>query len=191
MRRGTDRLNRALLSALGALLVVLGAFGLLRGAGAVAGEGTDPVVSPWQRAEGRERQALLLCLLAAVALLLIWLGLRWLLAQLPKDQSVADITLDRTEHATRVQVSAKAVADALAADVRSIGGVTEASARVVRERPLTIQLDVSLEEGTDLTGVNQAIAGRPRRRLVDALEVGDVDLRVRLKLARPPARRVA
>ena len=191
MRSGTDRLNRALLSLLGLALVALGTLGLLRGAGVVGGEGTDPVVSGWLRREARERQALLLGLLAAVALLLIWLGLRWLLAQLPKDPPVDVVSLDRTEHATRVEVSAKAVTEALAADVRALEGVTDATAKVVGERPLTIQLDVALEEGTHLTAVNQAIADRPRRRLVEALEVPDVDLRVRLKLARPPARRVA
>ncbi len=50
---------------------------------------------------------------------------------------------------------------------------------------------MALEEGTDLTAVNRAIADRPRRNLLDALELTEVDLRVRLRLARPPARRVA
>ena len=191
MRRGTDRLNRALLSLLGLVLAGLGTFGLLRGAGVIGGEGADLVVSPWLRSEARERQVLLLALLAALALLLIWLGLRWLLAQLPKDRPVGLVTLGRTEHATRVEVSAKAIADALAGDVRALGGVTDATARVINDHPLTIHVDVDLEEGTDLNAVNQAIADRPRRRLLEALEVPDVDLRVRLKLARPAARRVA
>ena len=191
MRRGTDRLNRALLSLLGALLVGLGTFGLLRGAGVIGGEGTDPVVSRWLRSESREREVLLLSLLAALAVLLIWLGLRWVLAQLPKDRAVGTVTLGRTDHASRVEVSAKAIAEALAGDVRGLAGVTDATARVVREHPLTIRLDVSLEEGTNLTSVSQAIAGRPKRRLLEALEVPDVDLRARLKLAQPAARRVA
>ncbi len=191
MRRGTDRLNRALLSLLGLVLAGLGTFGLLRGAGVTGGEGADLVVSPWLRREARERQVLLLTLLTALALLLIWLGLRWLLAQLPKDRPVGLVTLGPTEHATRVEVSAKAIAQALAGDVRALGGVTDAAARVTDDRPLTIHLDVELEEGTDLNAVNQAIADRPRQRLLEALEVPDVDLRVRLKLARPVARRVA
>lgn len=149
------------------------------------------MVSPWLRREARERQVLLLTLLAALALLLIWLGLRWLLAQLPKDRPVGLVTLGPTEHATRAEVSAKAIAQALAGDVRALGGVTDAAARVTDDRPLTIHLDVELEEGTDLNAVNQAIADRPRQRLLEALEVPDVDLRVRLKLARPVARRVA
>jgi len=191
MRRGTDRLNRTLLSIVGVLLAGLGTFGLLRGAGLLGGAADDPVVSPWLRAEGRQRQALLLSLLAAGAVLLIWLGLRWLFAQLPKDPPVGLVTLERTEHADRVDVSAKAIARALATDVQGLGGVTDATAKVIRERPLTIHLDVSLEEGTDLTAVSRAVAGRPKRRLVQALEVPDVDLRVRLKLAQPAARRVA
>ncbi len=191
MRRGTDRLNRVLLSLLGALLVGLGTFGLLRGGGLLGGEGSDPVVSPWLRAESREREALLLSLLAAAAVLLIWLGLRWVLAQLPKDRAVDEVDLGRTEHATRVEVSAKAIAEALSSDVRGLGGVTDAAARVVSEHPLAIHLDVSLEEGTDLNAVSQAIAGRPKRRLLEALEVPEVDLRARLKLAQPAARRVA
>ena len=191
MRRGTDRLNRVLLSLLGLLLAGLGTFGLLRGAGVIGGEGSDPVISRWLRAEARQRQALLLSLLAAAALLLIWLGLRWLLAQLPNDRPLDLVSLPRTEHATRLDISAKALAEALATDVRAIAGVTDATARVTREDPLTIHLDVSLEEGTDLTRVTEAIAERPRRRLLQALEAPDVDLRVRLKLARPPARRVA
>ena len=191
MRRGTDRLNRVLLTLLGALLVGLGTLGLLRGGGVIGGEGTDPVISRWLRAESREREVLLLSLLAAAAVLLIFLGLRWVLAQLPKDRAVGDVRLGKTDHATRIEVSAKAIAEALATDVRGLGGVTDASARVVRENPLTIHLDVSLEEGTDLTAVSQAIVGRPKRRLLEALEVPDVDLRARLKLAQPAARRVA
>lgn len=191
MRRGTDRLNRALLVAIGLLLAGLGTAGLLRGAGVFGGEGSDPVVSPWLRSEARERQVLLLVLLALAALVLMWLGFCWLTAQLPKDRPVSSVSLGRTEHASRVDVSAKAIAEALAADVRRVEGVTDASARVIREHPLTIDLDVSLEEGTDLNAAGQAIADRPKRRLVQALEVPDVELRAKLKLARPPQRKVA
>lgn len=191
MVRGTDRLNRTLLSLLGVLLVGLGAFGLLRGAGAFGGEGADAIVSPWLRAEARERQVWLVPLVAAGAIVLLWLGLSWLLAQLPRTPRVHQVTLGRTEHATVVAVRAVALAEALAADVRRVEGVTEANARVVREQPLTIDLDVGLEEGTDLTAVSRAIADRPKRRLLQALEVPDVDLRAKLRLSRPSSRRVA
>jgi hypothetical protein len=191
MRRGTDRLNRALLVAIGLLLAGAGVAGLLRGAGALGGEGGDPVISPWLRTEARERQALLLSLLAVAALVLLWLGFCWLTAQLPKDRPVGQVTLGRTEHASRVDVSAKAITDALIADVRRVDGVTEASARVIREDPLTINLDVSLEEGTDLNTAGQAIADRPKQRLLQALDLPDVELRAKLRLARPPQRKVA
>lgn len=191
MRRTTDRMNRALLALLGLLLTGLGIYGLLRGAGLAGGAGSQPVVSPWLRDQARDREVLLLSLLAVAAALLIWLGLSWLLAQLPKDRPVGHVALGETDHATRVEVSAKALADAVAADVRQLSGVTGAAARVVREDPLAIDLDVSLEEGTDLTAVNRAIADRPRRQLLEALELTDVDLRVKLRLARPPARRVS
>ncbi len=191
MRRGTDRLNRTLLVLIGLLLVGLGLLGLLRGAGVLGGDADDPIISPWLRAEARERQVLLLSLAAAAGVVLIWLGFCWLTAQLPKDRPVSDITLGRTKHATRVQVSAKAITEALAADVRRLNGVTDASARVVRGQPLTIDLDVSLEEGTDLTATSQAITERPKRRLLEALQLPDVELRAKLKLARPTARKVA
>lgn len=191
MRRTTDRLNRALLVAAGLLLIGLGTAGLLRGAGVFGGEGSDPVVSLWLRAEARERQVLLLSLVAAAGLVLLWLGFCWLTAQLPKDRTVSQVALGRTEHATRVDVSARAITDALAADVRRVEGVTEASARVIREDPLTIDLDVSLEEGTDLNAAGRAIAERPKRRLIQALDVPDVELRAKLKLARPAPRKVA
>lgn len=191
MRRTTDRLNRALLAVLGVLLAGLGLGGILRGAGTFGGSGLDPIVSPWLRAEARERQALLLTLLVLAAVLLIWLGFCWLVTQLPKDRPVADVSLGRTDHATKVDVSAKAITEALSADVRRIAGVTEASARVVREHPLTIDLDVSLEEGTDLNEVSRSIADRPKRRLLQALDQPDVELRARLKLARPAVRKVA
>jgi len=42
-------------------------------------------------------------------------------------------------------------------------GVADASAKVVRQKPLTIDLDVSLEEGTDLNMVSRAIGLRRRR----------------------------
>ena len=185
------RLNRTLLVLLGLLLSGLGLVGLLRGGGAWGGEGADPIVSPWLRAEARERQVLLLSLLALVSLVLIWLGFSWLLAQLPKDRPVRDVALGRTEHASRVEVSAKAICEALAADVLRVEGVADASARVVREHPLAIDLDVSLEEGTDLNVASRGIAERPKRRLLQALDLPDVELRARLRLARPPTRTVA
>ena len=191
MRRGTDRLNRVLLVTVGLLLAGLGTAGLLRGAGVFGGDSRDLVVSPWLRAEARERQALLLALLALAGVMLLWLGFSWLTAQLPEDRSVGKVTLGRTEHATRVDVVARAITDALAADVRRVEGVTDASARVVREDPLTIDIDVSLEEGTDLNAAGAAIAGRPKRRLVEALELPDVELRAKLRLARPATRKVA
>ena len=192
MRRGTDRVNRALLVLLGLLLVGLGVGGLLRGAGALGGgSGRDLIVSPWLRAEAKERQVLLLSLLALAGLVLIWLGFCWLMAQLPKDRPLREISLGRTEHATKVEVSAKAITEALTADVRRVAGVTDASAKVVRQDPLVIDLDVSLEEGTDLTEASRAIAERPKRRLLQALDLPDVELRARLKLARPAVRKVA
>jgi hypothetical protein len=191
MRRGTDRLNRTLLLVVGLLLAALGIAGLLRGAGVYGGDGADPVISPWLRNEARDRQVLLLTLLAVTGAVLIWLGFCWLLAQLPKDRPVREVALGRTEHASRVEVSAKAICDALAADVRRVEGVTDAGARVVREHPLTIDLDVSLEEGTDLNAAGRAIADRPKRRLLQALELPDVELRAKLKLARPAVRKVA
>ncbi len=191
MRRGTDRLNRALLTLVGLLLVVLGVGVLLRSSGAALGAGHDPVVSGWLRAESASRQVLLLSLLAVAAVLLMWLGWAWLMVQLPKNRPVARLALDPTDRTTHLEVSAKALTEALSADVRVLGGVTDASARVVRERPLTIQLDVWVEEGTDLKGVTQAVAGRPRRRLEEALGLSDMDLRAKLHLARPSDRRVA
>ena len=191
MRRGTDRLNRALLGLLGLTLIGLGVAGLLRGAGTLGGRSSDPVISPWLRAEARERQVLLLSLLAVTAAVLIWLGFCWLSAQLPKDRAVSQVKFGRTEHATRVEVSAKAISDALAADVRRVDGVTDATARVVRQHPLVVDLDVSLEEGTDLNATSRAIAGRPKARLLQALDLDDVELRAKLKLARPAPRKVA
>jgi hypothetical protein len=191
MRRTTDRLNRALLVTIGLLLAGAGTAGLLRGAGLIGGDGADPVISPWLRDEARERQVLLLSLLALAGLVLLWLGFCWLTAQLPKDRPVAQVSLGRTEHASRVEVRAKAVTDALVADVLRVDGVTDARARVIREHPLTIDLDVSLEEGTDLNDAGQAIADRPKRRLLQALDLPDVELRAKLRLARPPQRKVA
>ncbi len=188
MRRTTDRVNRGLLALVGLLLLGLGTAGLLRGRG---GAGADPVVSPWLRSWARDRQVLLLVVLTAVAFVLLWLGLTWLLAQMPKGRPVAQVALEPTEHVTGLEVSARALADAVAADVRRLSGVADATARVTAEHPLALDLDVALEEGTDLTTVNRAIADRPRRNLLDALELTEVDLRVRLRLARPPARRVA
>lgn len=191
MRRGTDRLNRGLLTLVGLLLVGLGAGVLLRGSGAARGTGRDPVVSSWLRDESRSRQVLLLSLLALAAVALMGLGWSWLMAQLPKSRPVARVPLGSTEHTTHLEVSAKALTEALSADVRRLGGVTDASARVVREQPLTIHLDVSLEEGTDLKGVTQAIAERPRRHLEEALDLSEVELQVKLHLARRASRLVA
>jgi len=191
MRRGTDRLNRTVLVLLGVVLVGLGTAGLLRGGGVFGGRRDDLLVSPSLRAQASQRQALLLGCAVAAAVVVIFLGLRWLTAQLPEDRTVSDITLSPTEHTTRIEVRATAIIEALVTDLLRVDGVTDASARVVRRLPLAIDLDVSLEEGADLDTVDRALADRPKRRLLEALDLPDVELRAELKLARPPARRVA
>jgi len=191
MRRGTDRLNRTVLVLLGLILVGLGTAGRLRSAGVFGGQRDDLLVSPSLRAEAGHRQTLLVSGASAAAVVVIFLGLWWLAAQLPKDRTVSDITLGPTEHATRIEVSATAITEALVADLLRVDGVTDASARVVRGAPLAIDLDISLEEGVDLGAVGRDLADRPKRRLLEALDLPDVELRAKLKLARPPARRVA
>lgn len=134
-----DRTNRVVLSVLGLLLVALGVVGLLAAAAVIA------LPQPSQAAATAESQiganvALWVAGAVIVGLILLWLGLRWALAQLrvPALSRPGDLTVETTPRgATRLDADALERVTAL--ELRRLDGVDDASARLVEREPVTLR----------------------------------------------------
>ena len=119
---------------------------------------------------------------AVVGLLLVVLGLRWLVAHLPR-RSVSHLTLPGSARSGRLRVAAGPLAAAAAASLATADGVTSSSGRVRRERgQLVAALKATITPDADLGAVAQA-ADRTARDLAGVLERDDVRCVVRLHVA--------
>jgi hypothetical protein len=151
-----DAINRTVLFVIGVLLTAAAALGLVAGSGRLAGAGPDdPVVAAGWAAYTRDH-AWVWWATAAIALLLAWIGLRWLLAQLQTDRVTRmDLTGDARDGLTVVQ--AGAIADAVQAQAARVPGVARASASLQGSSPHRLHLLVDLTDRADLAAVRDAL----------------------------------
>ena len=119
---------------------------------------------------------------AVLGLLLVVVGLRWLVAHLPR-RSVGHLTLPGSDRSGRLRVAARPLAAAAAASLATADGVTSSSGQVRRERgELVAALRATITPDADLEAVAQA-ADRTARDLARVLERDDVRCVVRLRVA--------
>ncbi len=183
---GADRRNRAGLLLLGLVLLGMGAYGLARGWGAFgAGAASDPLlVDAWRRAFTRN-STWAWPAVAAVALVLALLGMRWLRAQL------APATFQRVDLAHREEggvtmVRPAGAARALAGDIEAYRGVAGASARVTGEPEAPeIDLRVDVVEGCNVPALRSRIEQEALARFQRALELDAVEANVEFRLTAP------
>ncbi len=152
-----DAVNRTVLFIIGLLLAAAATLGLVAGSGRLAGaRPDDPVVAVGWAAYTREH-AWVWWAMAAIALFLAWIGLRWLLAQLQTDRvSRMDLTGDTSDGLTVVH--AGAIADAVQAQAARVPGVARTSASLHGPAPHQLHLVVDLTDRADLAQVRDAMA---------------------------------
>lgn len=184
-----DAVNRTVLFIIGLLLAAAATLGLVAGSGRLAGVRPDgPVVAAGWAAYTREH-AWVWWAVAAIALLLAWIGLRWLLAQLQTDRvSRMDLTGDTSDGLTVVH--AGAIADAVQAQAARVPGVARASASLHGPAPHQLHLLVDLTDRADLAAVRDAVATGVANDARTALGQPQlpIDLQLRLGRAHPTRR---
>jgi hypothetical protein len=189
MRHGPDRLNAAVLTLLALALLGLGGYGLARGYGAFGdARAADPVLTDDMRRFASRNADWFWPLAAVVSLLLAWLGLRWLLAQIATP-AVHHLPV-RADGAGRTELLASGATAALARDVETYGGVRSARARMVGDHPPEVEVTIDVHDDADVAGVRRRIEEHALPRFRTALELADVRSRVHVRLAERAARTV-
>ena len=114
---------------------------------------------------------------AVVAVVLVLVGLRWLLAHLPRLGS-PDTRLADSSGAGRINLDTASVARATAADLQSDLVLPQARGRVrVRRGRPTVQLDAHCSPGADVADLRER-AESVSRDMARAFPSGDLPLRV-------------
>ncbi|MDQ4069397.1 MAG: alkaline shock response membrane anchor protein AmaP [Actinomycetota bacterium] len=190
MRRGPDRLNNVVLTLLALVLLGVGAYGLARGYGAF---GDDQAAEPVLGDDLREfvtTNANWFWPIAAVASLLVaWLGLRWLLAQV----TAPTVTRLRvpSEGPGRTELLASGAAAALAQDIEEYPGVKGARARIVGDDPAPeVEIIVDVHEDADVPALRRRIEEHALERFRTALDLQQLRPRVHIRLAERAGRAV-
>lgn len=190
MRKSPDRLNATVLSLVALVLLGVGGYGLARGFGRFGdARATDPVLGDDTRAFVARNANWFWPLAAVVAVLVAWLGLRWLLAQL---HSPASARLPvRAEGPGRTELVASAAAVALANDIDGYPGVRRASARIVADHPSPeVDITVDVFDDVDLRTVRRRIEEHALPRFRTALELTELRSRLHVRLTEPAGRSV-
>lgn len=182
-KRAPDRLNSAVLSILAVLLVALGAYGLARGYGAFGDRrAMDPVLTDDVRAFVSRNAGWFWPLAAVVSLLVAWLGLRWLVAQI-HTPAVANLAV-RADGPGRTELSASGAAGALAHDIEAYPGVRSARARITEDHPSPeVDITVDVHDDADAVALRRRIEEEALPRFRAALELGELRSRIHLRLA--------
>lgn len=190
MRRGPDRLNAAVLTLLGIALVDAGAYGLARGYGAFGdARAADPVLTADVRDFVSRNGDWFWPLAAVLALLVSWLGLRWLLAQLGTS-TVGHLPV-RADGPGHTELLSSGATAALARDIEDYPGVRRASARLIGDHPVTeVAVHVEVHDDADIAGVRRQIEGHALTRFRTALELTTLRSQVHIRLAERAGRSV-
>ena len=190
MRRRTDRLNGTVLFLLSLLLLGIGAYGLARGYGAF-GEvrADDPVLGDDLRDFVFRNADWFWPAAAALSLLVAWLGLRWLLAQI-STPTVSRLPV-RADGPGRTELLAGGATAALARDIEGYAGVRGARARLVSDHPSPeVEITVDVHDDADLPDLRRRIEEHALERFRSALELQQLRSQVHMRLAEPVGRTV-
>lgn len=190
MRHGPDRLNRTVLTLLALVLIAAGAYGLARGYGAFGDDqAADPVLGDDVREFVSDNASWFWPLAAVVSLLVAWLGLRWLLAQI-STPAVSHLPV-HSEGPGHTRLLATGAAAALADDVEGYAGVRGARARIVSDHPSPeVELTVDVHDDADVPAIRTRIEDHALERFRSALELQELRSHVHIRLAERTGRTV-
>ncbi|HEX2273166.1 MAG TPA: hypothetical protein VHG90_04740 [Acidimicrobiales bacterium] len=190
MTRSTrpDRLDRLVLTSLGLLVTLAAAYGLARGGGMFGDRAADdPLLLPSVRRFVAENPLLFWLAAAVVALLVAWLGYRWLRAQFPASKTVGQLDFDAS--AGVVRLDAAAAARALENDLQNHPDVRSAKARLLRARPRPdVELRVAVADDVDVVALGRWVEEEALERFGQALEVADLTARMEVRFTGPAGR---
>ncbi len=190
MRRGPDRLNTVVLTLLALVLLGVGGYGLARGYGAFGDDqADDPVLGDEVREFVSDNANWFWPVAAVASLLIAWLGLRWLLAQV-SGPSVTRLRVP-AEGPGRTDLLASGAAAALARDIEEYPGVKGARARVVGDDPSPeLDITVDVHDDADVPALRRRIEEHALERFRSALELQHLRPEVHIRLAERAARSV-
>lgn len=183
MRRAPDRLNTAVLTLLALLLLGVGGYGLARGYGAFGdARAGEPLLGNDVREFVSDNGSWFWPVAAVAAVVVAWLGLRWLLAQISAPSGSR--LLVQADGPGRTELVSSGATAALANDVESYDGVRSARARVVDDHP-SPEIDISVEvhDDADVPALRRRIEEHALARFRSALELEDLRSHVHLRLA--------
>jgi hypothetical protein len=191
-----DRINRLLLLLLGLVLLGGAIVGLIASYGGL-GEAPqqDVVLSESVREFFGRHGGWLWAVLALLALLIAYVGYRWLRSQLATTPRIREIDLTQSRPEGRrggvTVVDGVAASRALAEDIERAPGVLSSSARLIGEpdSPVVV-MTVEVDDAADVGAVRRRIEEQSLERLRSALEWEGVPAELRVVLAGPPGRRV-
>ena len=181
MRQTASRLNRTWLTILGVLLLLAGAVGILLAVGQAAplsqqaGLGWTPPGSDRRlfgsASAGAFGQSWVVVLTALVAVVVALLGLAWLLAQIPRANAAKPFRLHDDARTGLTRVASNVLTDAVEAQVKTLPGVTGASAvlRGSAESP-DLTLKVTADDRTDIGALLARLHDQVAADLADALD---------------------
>lgn len=190
MRRGPDRLNAAVLTVLAIILLGVGAYGLARGYGAFGdARASDPLLTEDIRDFVSRNSDWFWPLAAVLALLVAWLGLRWLLAQL-STAAVGHLPV-RADGPGHTELLGSGATSALALDIEGYPGVRSASARLIGDHPVPeVSVTVDVHDDADIPAVRRQIEEHALVRFRSALELTKLRSEIHFRLAERAGRSV-
>ena len=185
-----DRANRVVGTVVALVLIAVGALGLLRSYGIFFDDDAmdDPVLLRQVRNFVADNDAWFWWAAFALALLLAYVGWRWLRVQLLPSPSLNELTVASTESG-RTTLPSRALVDAVTRQLEEDPEVTGARVRLVgSERSPALDIRASVADGADLEGVRTRVEGEAVGRARTALERPDLTATVRYRLGDPTAR---
>lgn len=186
-----DRFNRVIGTIVALLLVAVGAVGLARSYGTLGFSDEamdDPILLRRVRDWVADNDAWFWWVAFLVALLLAYLGWRWLRLQLLPTPSMREVTVVATE-AGRTTLPSGALADAVTHQIEEDDEVTGVRVRLVgSERAPALDVRAAVADGADLSGVRARVEGDAVGAARQALERPDLTAKVRYRLGDPTAR---
>lgn len=187
----TRRANRAALLLVGVILLLAGAAGFAAGLGAFGSSfATQHLLPSTTRGYADRNGSWFWPVVGLVGVVVALPALRWLAIQL-RSNRIGQLDLVRDRHTGNTTVAARAVCDALAAEIAAYPGVDAAGAQLIGSpRHPTLLVRVRLDGRNEISDVRQRIETDGVPHLRQALDNADLPARVELTLPAREARAV-